>query len=60
MAVCQRIWMIPWEMWRDWNNIEHAQDLQKEHTKVDRTIDDKIEQGDNNIEDIVRMIVVSY
>lgn len=38
VEACRRIWKIPWSMWKHRNDIEHANDLQKELQESDTAI----------------------
>ena len=42
--------MIPWSMWKQRNDIEHASDLQKETNAIDKAIQAELEQGSNQEE----------
>ena len=39
---------IPWSMWKHRNDIEHANDLQKEMTETDKAIQEELERGSDN------------
>ncbi len=48
VAVCRRIWMIPWSMWHHRNSAEHANDIQQETERIDKEIHLEMEIGSSN------------
>ena len=60
VAMCRRIWMIPWAMWRHWNNNEHLNDITKETARVDLEIQEELPSGFHNNDDIWQMMMESW
>ena len=56
VSVCRRIWHIPWDMWKHRNNIEHANDLKIEMEKIDKAIDDELNSGSGNCDELETML----
>ena len=55
-SVCRRIWLIPWEMWKHRNDVEHSNDTQKEIAKLDQLISEEIAKGADQSEEISQML----
>jgi hypothetical protein len=58
VAVCRRIWQFPWSMWRHRNNVEHANDIQKETEVIDAAIREEIDRGEDNHEELTAALEV--
>jgi hypothetical protein len=56
VAVCRRIWQIPWSMWKHRNDIEHANDLQKDMIQTDTAIQEELERGSDNREELENLL----
>jgi ribonuclease HI len=56
-SVCRRIWMIPWDMWKHRNDIEHLHDVQNETAAIDNDIQDELNKGSDCHPDLEDMIM---
>ena len=56
VAVCKRIWQIPWDMWNHRNSIEHANDVKVEMEKLDKAIDEEVHTGSGNCIELEQML----
>ncbi len=56
VAICRRIWQIPWDMWQHRNRVEHANDQQNILLQIRTEVQDEITQGNDNDLDIDRFL----